>query len=110
MIERDPIARPSHYAGTYGLECIEAIKNMLTAEEFRGFLRGNQIKYLWRYNRKNGLEDLRKAHQLGAWLLEDVANGNRPAGADRPNDRNANDLRENQVDGPGDEPGGGPVS
>ena len=66
---RDPIARPRHYAGTYGMECIDAIRNMLSPEEFRGFLRGNQLKYLWRYNRKNGLEDLRKAQQLGVWLL-----------------------------------------
>ena len=29
---RDPIACPSHYAGTYGMECIDAIRNMLSPE------------------------------------------------------------------------------
>lgn len=70
---RDPIVRPSHYAGTNGIECLDAIRNMLSREEFIGFLRGNQLKYLWRYQRKNGLEDLRKANQLGQWLLEEEA-------------------------------------
>lgn len=69
----DPIARPSHYAGTYGLECLDAIRNMLTPEQYIGFLRGNQLKYLWRFEKKNGAEDLRKANQLGQWLLRAIA-------------------------------------
>lgn len=70
--KHDPIVRPSHYAGTYGLECLDAIRNMLTPEQYVGFLRGNQLKYLWRFARKNGQEDLRKANQLGQWLLEAI--------------------------------------
>lgn len=70
--KHDPIVRPSHYAGTYGLECLEAIRNMLTREQYIGFLRGNQLKYLWRFARKNGEQDLRKANQLGQWLLESI--------------------------------------
>jgi len=34
-------------------------------DEFLGYLRGNSIKYLWRYRQKNGAEDLRKAQ----WYL-----------------------------------------
>ena len=30
-------------------------------DQFRGYLKGNIIKYLWRYEWKNGLEDLKKA-------------------------------------------------
>ena len=36
-------------------------KNALSTEQFEGWLRGNVIKYLWRYPHKNKLEDLRKA-------------------------------------------------
>ena len=34
---------------------------MLSHEEFVGYLRGNSLKYRWRYPYKNGLEDLQKA-------------------------------------------------
>ena len=70
--EHDPIVRPGHYSGTHGIECLEAIRNMLTPEQYVGFLRGNQLKYLWRFSRKNGVEDLQKANQLGQWLLEEI--------------------------------------
>ena len=46
---------------TNGVECIEAIKAAMTFDEFIGYLRGNCIKYTWRYRQKNGVEDLRKA-------------------------------------------------
>lgn len=48
------------------IECIDAIKASMTPDEFKGFLKGNVIKYLWRYQQKNGSEDLRKAN----WYLE----------------------------------------
>lgn len=48
------------------IECIDAIKASMTPEEFKGFLKGNVIKYIWRYQQKNGSEDLRKAN----WYLE----------------------------------------
>jgi hypothetical protein len=73
--EHDPIVRPGHYSGTHGIECLEAIRNMLTPEQYVGFLRGNQLKYLWRFARKNGVEDLQKANQLGEWLLEEIRKG-----------------------------------
>jgi len=34
---------------------------MLTHEEFVGYLRGNSLKYRWRFRYKNGTEDLLKA-------------------------------------------------
>jgi hypothetical protein len=59
----DPI-NPSHYKQG-GIECIEAIKAAL-GEGFPDYLRGNVIKYLWRYKEKGGVEDLRKS----AWYLD----------------------------------------
>ena len=55
---------PPHYK--YGdIECIDAIKASLTKEQFQGYLKASIIKYLWRYEKKNGLEDLNKAD----WFL-----------------------------------------
>jgi hypothetical protein len=59
----DPI-NPAHYKQG-GIECIEAMKVALGGG-FLGYLRGNAIKYLWRYDKKNGVEDLRKAR----WYLD----------------------------------------
>lgn len=56
----EAVNSPAHYnAGK--VECIDAIESMLTPEEFIGFLRGNILKYQWRYNHKNGAEDMKKA-------------------------------------------------
>ena len=57
---------PDHYAAQGSIECIEAIEAQLTPEEFRGFLKGNVAKYVWRERRKGGREDLRKAQ----WYLK----------------------------------------
>ncbi len=57
----DAVNHPGHYTAG-GIECIEALKAALTPEEFRGFLKGNAMKYLWRSNLKGApLEDVRKA-------------------------------------------------
>ena len=63
----DPVNSPKHYADTCGgIECIEAIEASMSMEEFKGFLKGNVQKYVWRYAQKNGVEDLKKAK----WYLE----------------------------------------
>ena len=57
---------PAHYYAN-GMECIEAIKGMLTEEEYRGYLRGTALKYLWRSPYKgNHKEDMKKAQ----WFIE----------------------------------------
>lgn len=61
----DPVNRPQHYASG-GIEAIEAMEASMSPEAFRGFLKGNVQKYVWRYETKNGLEDLRKAE----WYLK----------------------------------------
>jgi len=61
----DLVNSPSHYASG-AVECIEAIEASLTNEAFRGYLKGNIQKYLWRYEDKHdSLQDLQKA----AWYL-----------------------------------------
>ena len=58
------VENPSHYnAGS--IECIEAIRASMSTESYTGYLKGNVQKYVWRYEDKNGVEDLRKAQ----WYL-----------------------------------------
>ncbi len=59
-IEEDAVNHPPHY-NNGKIECIEAIEAMLTHEEFVGYLRGNSLKYRWRFRYKNGIQDLDKA-------------------------------------------------
>tara|TARA_R110000787_G_scaffold45335_8_gene110600 strand:+ start:1313 stop:1537 length:225 start_codon:yes stop_codon:yes gene_type:complete len=64
---RDNINNPEHYT-TGDIECIDAIKASMSHEEYIGFLKGNVIKYLWRYGLKGkekSVEDLGKAQ----WYL-----------------------------------------
>lgn len=57
----DPVNHPSHYT-TGGIECIDAMKAMLSQEEFIGYLRGNAFKYMWRCRNKGKTqEDVQKA-------------------------------------------------
>ena len=59
MNRDDPVNHPPHY-NKGGIECIDAIKAMLSTDEFVGYLRGNSLKYRWRYRYKGKpIEDLR---------------------------------------------------
>lgn len=49
---------PSHYKGE--VECIDAIKASMSLEAFKGYLKGNVMKYTWR-DKENKKEDLDKA-------------------------------------------------
>lgn len=61
----DAVNHPSHYTSG-NIECIDAIQSALTPEEFRGYCKGNVIKYVFRERMKGGNQDLRKA----AWYLD----------------------------------------
>lgn len=64
------VDHPSHYCGDGKIECIAALKDAMTKEEFEGFCKGNVMKYLWRSNKKNGVEDLKKAQWYMNKLVE----------------------------------------
>ena len=56
----DSVNHPSHY--TFGgIELIDVWEATMSNEALQGLYKGNVMKYLWRYEHKNGLEDLRKA-------------------------------------------------
>ena len=62
--ETDKI-NPEHYK-TGGIETFDYLKAKLTAEQLKGFCKGNIIKYITRADQKNKKEDLEKAK----WYLE----------------------------------------
>jgi hypothetical protein len=68
----DPVGAPDHY-NRGAIEAIEAIKASMHPQEYKGYLKGNCLKYLWRYEYKNGLEDLKKAKVYLDWLIKEVA-------------------------------------
>jgi len=59
----DFVNHPPHYQGS--IECIDAIEASMSAEAFKGALKANVIKYVWRYEGKGGVESLQKAQ----WYL-----------------------------------------
>ena len=63
-MKKDNVNHPPHYTKDK-IECIDAIRSA-TSEGYEYYLQGNIIKYIWRYNHKNGVEDLKKAK----WYLK----------------------------------------
>lgn len=60
----DYVNKPPHYRSG-DVECIQAIESALTPEEFKGYCKGNVIKYTWREQYKGKDQDLEKA----VWYL-----------------------------------------
>lgn len=76
-MQTDNINKPSHYQGAHGLEAIDVVRNFagsLNAEQ--GFYWGNAIKYMLRFQKKNGVEDLKKARKNLDWLIENMEDEN----------------------------------
>lgn len=65
VLQGDNVNHPPHYTDG-GIECIEAIEAQLTPEEYQGYLRGNCVKYLWRWRMKGGITDLQKSQ----WYMD----------------------------------------
>jgi hypothetical protein len=61
----DVVNSPPHYKSG-GIEAIEGIEASMEPEAYAGYLKGNIMKYMWRYERKGKpVEDLKKAQ----WYL-----------------------------------------
>lgn len=70
---KDPVNHPEHYTSG-DIECIDAIKAAL-GDNYKYYVQGNVLKYIWRFNHKNGLEDLKKAR----FYLDDLIKHDDPA-------------------------------
>lgn len=66
----DAIDPPHYTAGA--VECIDAIRASMSADEFRGHLKACCIKYLWRYRDKGGVESLKKCRWYLDRLIKEV--------------------------------------
>lgn len=65
--DHDPVNKPKHYTSSSAkcsdcgasIECIQVTETM-------SFTMGNALKYIWRADMKNGIEDLEKSR----WYLD----------------------------------------
>jgi len=75
-VAEDVVNKPKHY-NTGNIECIEAIEESMSSVAFKGYLKGNCMKYLWRYDYKGKqVEDLQKAMWYLALLTDIVTKEN----------------------------------
>lgn len=96
---RDYVDSPAHYTGGE-IECIDAIESMLANcdDGYEGYLRGQIIKYTWRFRQKKtlrgmelaeGQEDLQKAqwyqHRLMDYNIKRFAQASRDKDTERLN-------------------------
>ena len=62
----DMVNHPPHYTQG-GIECIDALKAATVSKTgIEAICTANAIKYLWRYEEKNGIEDVKKAR----WYID----------------------------------------
>ena len=72
----DMVNHPSHYKSNYGIEVIDVIEAF--TEDLKGVeavSTANVIKYICRWKKKNGLEDLKKAQWYLDHLIDHIEYG-----------------------------------
>lgn len=62
---KELVNHPEHYAGE--IECIDAIRAALTPEEFKGFCKGNALKYIWRAGKKG---EEKQDYKKSIWYMD----------------------------------------
>ena len=61
----DPVNSPEHYtSGKF--ECIDVMEDVFGEEAVKDFCICNAFKYLYRFKKKNGVEDIKKAR----WYID----------------------------------------
>ena len=71
----DKVNHPSHYKSETGLEAIDVIEAFtFDLNGIEAFDTGNTLKYICRWKKKNGLEDLKKAQWYLNHLIKHVEN------------------------------------
>ena len=71
----DMVKAPAHYRGDGEVECKRSVRSMMFPADVSPLVSywwGCTFKYLWRWSRKNGTEDLRKCRQCIEFLIEEV--------------------------------------
>ena len=65
----DMVNHPQHYADKK-IEVIEYIRDTLPPQGFTDYCLGNVLKYVSRWRKKGGVEDLKKAKVYLEWAIE----------------------------------------
>ena len=67
----EEVNHPERYGGDTTYECIKVLESWLSPEEYKGFLKGNTIKYLCRAGKKDEIiQELKKADWYINKLIE----------------------------------------
>lgn len=81
----DPVSAPYHYMGDGTIECRDAMKSMLSGDHIFN-CHGDEpgipmivigdwsqaFEMLWRWNKKNGIEDLKKCRRFLDYMIEEL--------------------------------------
>lgn len=70
----EAVRSPKHYKlPGLNIESVDVLRSVLTPEEFKGFCRGNALKYLIRAGKKDSeLQDIKKAGVYIEWLIDTI--------------------------------------
>lgn len=71
------VEHPDHYAGDGQIECMGAMRSMMSGDQYAlpaqsAYWWGCAFKYLWRWRRKNGVQDLQKCKQCIDYLIAET--------------------------------------
>ena len=81
----DNVNHPNHYQNIAGVEAIDILNDVVKdLPGTQAAMLWNTLKYLLRFQKKNGVEDLRKAQNYLQWLIDEVDS--------------SKDIQENQTD------------
>lgn len=72
-LSHDVVNNPNHYKRG-DIECFDALKASMTKEQLLGHLKATAISYLWRYDLKNGVEDVKKAKWYVDRMVKELEN------------------------------------
>jgi hypothetical protein len=75
--DKSVISHPERYGGDTTYECIKVLEAWLPEEQYKGFLRGNALKYLCRVGKKDEVvQELKKARfYLDKYIEFEETNG-----------------------------------
>jgi hypothetical protein len=75
--DKSVISHPERYGGDTTYECIKVLEAWLPREQYKGFLRGNALKYLCRVGKKDEVvQELKKARfYLDKYIEFEETNG-----------------------------------
>ena len=73
----DNVNHPNHYQNIAGVEAIDILNDVVKdLPGTQAAMLWNTLKYLLRFQKKNGVEDLKKAQNYLQWLIDEIDSSN----------------------------------